>query len=223
MTLGEKIAALRGEQKLSQGDLADKLDVSRQSVSKWETGQAVPELDKIIKLADLFGVNVDDLVRDGEVTQTHLPKTELTERIVYVERPREGLRSAQRLGIAMLVVGIVMLFCGRLTVYLPIFGVSLALLSLPLILAKKHPWLIAGWLLCLGSCVVLNPYTSVCPWGLLDGIYLLYLCLTQPGLNYSSNQFGAAIAIIRGTLGLALICFTVLACWKRWKAKQAEQ
>ena len=38
MTLGERIAALRNEQKLSQGDLAEKLNVSRQSVSKWETG-----------------------------------------------------------------------------------------------------------------------------------------------------------------------------------------
>lgn len=44
MTLAEKITALRGERKLSQGDVAEKLDVSRQSVSKWETGQAVPEL-----------------------------------------------------------------------------------------------------------------------------------------------------------------------------------
>ena len=64
MTLSEKIFALRSKAGLSQGDLAEKLEVSRQSVSKWETGQSVPDLDKIIKLADLFGVSVDELVRE---------------------------------------------------------------------------------------------------------------------------------------------------------------
>ncbi len=66
MTLAEKILSLRTERGLSQEDLAAKLEVSRQSVSKWETGQSVPDLDKIIKLADLFGVSVDELVREGE-------------------------------------------------------------------------------------------------------------------------------------------------------------
>lgn len=65
MTLGEKICTLRTGKGLSQEDLAAKLEVSRQSVSKWETGQSVPDLEKIIKLADLFGVNVDELVREG--------------------------------------------------------------------------------------------------------------------------------------------------------------
>ena len=65
MTLSEKILELRTAQNLSQGELAEKLDVSRQSVSKWETNQSVPELDKIVKLADLFGVTVDELVRNG--------------------------------------------------------------------------------------------------------------------------------------------------------------
>ena len=66
MTLAERILELRTRQKLSQGDLAERLEVSRQSVSKWETGQSVPELDKLIKLADLFGVSVDQLVREGD-------------------------------------------------------------------------------------------------------------------------------------------------------------
>lgn len=66
MTLGEKILSLRTARDMSQDDLAEKLEVSRQSVSKWETGQSTPDLDKIIKLADLFGVGVDELVREGE-------------------------------------------------------------------------------------------------------------------------------------------------------------
>ena len=67
MTLGESIVSLRARKGWSQGDLADMLDVSRQSVSKWETDSSVPELDKLLKLADLFGVTLDALVRGEEV------------------------------------------------------------------------------------------------------------------------------------------------------------
>ncbi len=61
MNLGEKIYQLRTEKNLSQGDLADKLDVSRQSVSKWENNTAVPDLDKLIKLCDIFEISLDEL------------------------------------------------------------------------------------------------------------------------------------------------------------------
>ena len=54
MTIGEKIYKLRTERNLSQGELSELLDVSRQSVSKWENGAATPDLDKIIKLSEVF-------------------------------------------------------------------------------------------------------------------------------------------------------------------------
>lgn len=62
MSLGTNISRLRAEQHLSQGDLADALDVSRQSVSKWETDTSVPDLDKLVKLSQVFGVTLDELV-----------------------------------------------------------------------------------------------------------------------------------------------------------------
>ena len=62
MNLGENIYNLRVEKNLSQGGLADALEVSRQSVSKWENNSAVPELDKLVKMADIFGVTLDELV-----------------------------------------------------------------------------------------------------------------------------------------------------------------
>ena len=62
MSLGTNISRLRAERHLSQGDLADALDVSRQSVSKWETDSSVPDLDKLVKLSRLFGVTLDELV-----------------------------------------------------------------------------------------------------------------------------------------------------------------
>ncbi len=221
MTLAEKIAGLRRGRKLSQGDLAEKLDVSRQSVSKWETGQAVPELDKLVKLADLFGVTVDELVRDGDAPQAETPPAKEPEtKIVYVER--KGLTPVQIAGAAALMTGALMLFLGRLSVYVPMTGAALIILSSPLLLAKKHPFLIAGWLLCLGSCVVFNPYTSVTPWGLWGGIRALsvYSSLydfTVPG--YRTYLLAIGIAIVRGVLALALLFFTARACLRRWKGR----
>lgn len=73
MNLGEKIYELRTARNLSQGDVADALEVSRQSVSKWENNSAVPDLDKIIKLAELFGVSLDELVlnRSKDIAQAY--------------------------------------------------------------------------------------------------------------------------------------------------------
>ncbi len=53
----------------SQGDLADALDISRQSVSKWETDASIPELDKLLKLSELFGVTLDELVRGEDAPE----------------------------------------------------------------------------------------------------------------------------------------------------------
>ena len=66
MTLGENIVRLRTQKNWSQGDLADALDISRQSVSKWETDASIPELDKLLKLSELFGVTLDELVRGDD-------------------------------------------------------------------------------------------------------------------------------------------------------------
>lgn len=64
MTLGEKIYRLRTEQGLSQEAFGEKLGVSRQSVSKWETDQSVPELDKIVAISDYFGISTDQLLKE---------------------------------------------------------------------------------------------------------------------------------------------------------------
>ena len=64
MTMGEKIVALRKKECWSQEDLADRVDVSRQSVSKWEGDLAAPTLDKLLELSRLFGVSTDYLIKD---------------------------------------------------------------------------------------------------------------------------------------------------------------
>lgn len=62
MNLGENIFQYRTSKKLSQTSLAEALDVSRQSISKWENNSAMPELDKLIKMSTLFEVSLDELV-----------------------------------------------------------------------------------------------------------------------------------------------------------------
>lgn len=74
MTLGEKIFTLRNQSKLSQGELAEKLNVSRQSISKWETGASVPELDKLIALSEVFGVTLDELAK-GDAVPRRAPES----------------------------------------------------------------------------------------------------------------------------------------------------
>ena len=64
MILADKIIEERKKNGWTQEDLAQKLGVSRQSVSKWESAGAIPDLKKIIQLADLFGVRTDYLLKD---------------------------------------------------------------------------------------------------------------------------------------------------------------
>lgn len=86
MTLGEKIYGLRTEQGLSQEALGEKLGVSRQSVSKWETGQSVPELDKIVAVSEVFRVSTDYLLKK---TEESYRKKEAAAGVSFLEREPE--------------------------------------------------------------------------------------------------------------------------------------
>jgi transcriptional regulator with XRE-family HTH domain len=66
VNIDEKLSALRRARGLSQEQLADALQVSRQAVGKWESGRAAPELNKLVELCDFYGVSLDALVRASE-------------------------------------------------------------------------------------------------------------------------------------------------------------
>lgn len=82
MDLANRIYKLRKAANLSQEQLAEHLDVSRQSVSKWEAGQSVPELDKIVLLSELFGVSADYLLK-GENTKVEVPSSHQSNKDVF--------------------------------------------------------------------------------------------------------------------------------------------
>lgn len=63
MNLGEKIYQQRTKKKMSQGDLAEILNVSRQSISKWENNSSIPDLDKIVKMSEIFEISLDELIK----------------------------------------------------------------------------------------------------------------------------------------------------------------
>lgn len=78
MILADKIILLRKKKGWSQEQLAEKLDISRQSVSKWESGASVPELSKVLKMSEIFGVSTDYLLKEEieDETQGVQPVTE---------------------------------------------------------------------------------------------------------------------------------------------------
>lgn len=94
MSIGENIYKYRIAQNRSQSDLAEALNVSRQSVSKWENNTATPDLDKLIKMKQLFGVTLDELVFGEEAKITSpasTPQQPITEKALPPVRVLSGL------------------------------------------------------------------------------------------------------------------------------------
>ena len=72
MTFGEKLKQLRKDNNLTQEDLAEKIFVTRTAVSKWETDKALPAIDSLKLLSELFHVGIDDLISDGDIETKRL-------------------------------------------------------------------------------------------------------------------------------------------------------
>lgn len=69
MNIGDKIFNLRKAKGYSQEDIANKLKVSRQTVSKWETNQSMPDFDKIVPLCDIFEISTDEFLKDKIISE----------------------------------------------------------------------------------------------------------------------------------------------------------
>lgn len=108
MEFSEKILTLRKGSNLTQEQLAEKLNVSRQSVSKWESGQAVPELEKIIAMSEVFDVSTDYLLKPSELDELSV-KTEILEKQQQQIIMREE-RNSRILKCVLYSVGIYLIF-----------------------------------------------------------------------------------------------------------------
>ena len=212
MTLGERIAYYRGALGLSQGELAEKLGVSRQAVSKWETDAGLPDLDRLIALSGLFDITLDELVKgtapspapaDGAQAAAFPPEASPA----AAEKPASG---------------------GQKTVGYILLGVGLlcAVLALFLNWALLIP---AGYLLiCAVLCLTLRRYAGrVILGGTLYAVLLTCQRWTgMPGLGsiinpvvYQSEFYGIGVWVTWG-LWAVLVLYVVLALrhtrWQRY-------
>lgn len=199
MDLGGTIYRLRTERNLSQGDLAEALGVSRQSVSKWETGGSVPDLDKLVKLSQLFGVSLDELVLDRKPPCEEAPREDPPPPVtVVVQRERTPGRK---------VVGVILL-CMAFLVLLLLTAMGGLLTGLVLALP---------FLLCAAICFLARRRPGLwCAWTLysLADVYLIYftslrwrfLFVPATYAYYSGAHFISAAVQI--TFMLALIAAT---------------
>lgn len=144
-SIGERIYELRKQNNLSQGDLAEKLEISRQTVSKWENNSSSPELEKIIALSEIFAVTTDfilkgtSVVTTEETTVTQEEKTEEQE----VIKKTSGKKIA---GVILIIIGAVLfaVFCFTAQVLAMLAAWIIGSGAL-LILCKKRPGLCISW------------------------------------------------------------------------------
>lgn len=201
MTLGENIARLRTERRLSQGDLADALGVSRQSVSKWETDASVPELDKLVRLSELFGVTLDQLVK-GETTADSarpeaLPGADGRTTAISPARLAAGsvLLAVGALGLVLL-----LLFAGLEGLLLGIFFVlPLVLWGLICLRARSRVGLWCAWALCIPQQIYWT-YATGLTWGVV-----WWTAQWTPEMNYVRLAVAWAMLAVR----LSLLVWTL--------------
>lgn len=201
MTLGERIHALRVGRGLSQGDVADALSVSRQSVSKWETDGSVPELDKLIALSTLFGVSLDELVRGEDVPSGAQPAPPAA--------PASSPASQAQPHETRKVIGVILL-C---------FGALLFLLLTFLGDALTGLLFASPFLLCGAVCLLIRKHTGLwCTWAAFAcfSAYVYFatgitwrLILSLPYYTASMNYACLAFAFLGVLLTLALVTATV--------------
>lgn len=193
MNLGENIYKYRTQKNMSQGDLADALDVSRQSVSKWENNNAVPDLEKLIKMSELFEISLDTLV--GNPTQSEKPSTADADAASPVQQV--SIQSSFRPVTMRQIIGVVFICIGLLVLPFALSAAQPSALLSCLLLAA--PFLICG-VICLKAkhhagflCLCILYLFTWLPMGVLAPNYIR-LGFAK-GLQLTHILCGAALAL----------------------------
>ncbi|MBR2041186.1 MAG: helix-turn-helix transcriptional regulator [Oscillospiraceae bacterium] len=209
MTLGERIYKMRTEKGLSQGDLSEILEVSRQSVSKWENDGAIPDLDKIIKLSEIFGVSIDELVKGENLSYSEKePHAEKPAEIII--RKENGFPPRKIIGTVLLslsvIVTVVLLAAGG--------GIVGLVLSSPLILCgiicfifKKNIGLWCSWAVFFCVDIYLRMATGISSAVILNFQTLLFMIRGDDFIRLLL-AFGQLAVIV------SLIAITIFRFWK---------
>lgn len=174
VTVGQNITRLRKMANLTQLELAEKLNYSDKSVSKWEQGNGIPDVRILVQLADLFGVTVDDLVRDHshEKEQVMPKNAKLRQRIITV----------------LLSGGLCWLVAVVLFVLLGIFGSTLAYKWLVFLYAVPATAIVVLVFSCIWHykwARILS--VSVLVWSALACLFFTFLALPLPDIIKSNS------------------------------------
>lgn len=110
MIFADKLIQLRKKSGWSQEELAEKIDVSRQSVSKWEGAQAIPDYDKMIKLSNLFGVSIDYLLKDNIESEEYIEPIDEIKKTRVVTMQEASKFIEVELSISKAIAGSIFLF-----------------------------------------------------------------------------------------------------------------
>ena len=126
MCVGTGMYHLRKQKGLSQEELANRLNVSRQTISKWEVGDSTPDMEKLIAISDMFQISLDELVMDKVQTQTgETPSkaeivNELKEKVLTDENKKKAKKV---LKIAAIILGVIVLIdVISIIVYVSLYG-----------------------------------------------------------------------------------------------------
>ena len=106
MELRKKLSQLRKEKGLTQLELAEMLNVSRQAVSRWEVGSAVPTVDNLVSLSEVYGVPLDDLVRFEDTKVEALEETPAAAENHLAPAPARSHTTLVALLLAVLILGV---------------------------------------------------------------------------------------------------------------------
>ena len=105
MTLGEKITELRKNKNLSQIQLAEQLGVSRQAISKWESGNTMPGIDSIIEISNFFDVTIDSLLKDGDDFTQNKTSDTCTENESIIQKKAVPVWAAALIALVSFLIG----------------------------------------------------------------------------------------------------------------------
>lgn len=203
MTLGERIAALRNSQKLSQGDLAEKLNVSRQSVSKWETNTSIPELDKLVLLSDLFGITLDELVKGETVPEPAEAPAPEAEKAPEEREARNSGSTRKIIGTILLCFGVLIWLLITLlgdALFGLLFGSPFLLCGAICLIVRRNTGLWCAWAVFAAADLYLRTATGI-NWR-LTRLTLLY----EPSMNYAR----LAVAWLEELYLIVMVAVTVL-------------
>ncbi len=204
MNLGENIYKYRTGKNMSQGDLADALEVSRQSVSKWENNSAVPELEKLMKMAQIFGITLDELVSGEEKERPAPPPQPAPPPVAPAPAAKEGLSGWKIAGAILLACGLLLsIICFLIAIFLENMHSELSLIA---ILAVGLPLIVLGII-----CLVVKKHTAlVCGWVLYVPLWVFFFFLaTSAPLNTVQGIITLGVLIY----GVMLSIITLVQLW----------